>query len=429
MESLRIYGGRPLAGTVRISGAKNAVLPIMAASLLTPAPCHLRDVPKLLDVVTCCHLLRSLGTEISWQGKEMVLATPRLAGVEAPYEYVRQMRASFLVAGPLLARAGRALISLPGGCAIGSRPVDQHLKGFAALGASVEVTHGVVRLKARRLVGARIYLDLPSVGATENLMMAATLAEGTTIIENAACEPEVVDLANFLNAMGARVSGAGTKTVRIEGVKSLGEANHTVIPDRIEAGTFIAAVVATGGKVRLENVIAEHLKAVLAKIEELGAKVRDEGSSLVVEREPEARLAASSVRALPYPGFPTDLQPQLAAVLTQAHGVSVVSDGVFDSRFLYTEELQRLGAAIRTEGKSAIITGPTPLTGAQVRATDLRAGAALVVAGLVASGETEIAHVHHLDRGYEDLVGKLSRLGAAVFRGPVSSALPVGALV
>lgn len=401
----------------------------MAASLLTAAPCHLREVPKLLDVVTCCYLLRSLGTEISWQGREMVLTTPRLAGVEAPYEYVRQMRASFLVAGPLLARAGRALISLPGGCAIGSRPVDQHLKGFAAMGASVEVAHGVVHLKARRLAGARIYLDLPSVGATENLMMAATLAEGTTVIENAACEPEVVDLANFLNAMGARVSGAGTKTVRIEGVKSLGGASHTVIPDRIEAGTYLAAVVATGGKVRLENVITEHLKAVLAKVEELGAKIIDEGSSLVVEREPEATLSASDVRALPYPGFPTDLQPQIAAVLTQAHGVSVVTDTVFDSRFLYTEELQRLGANIRNEGKSAIISGPTPLTGAQVRATDLRAGAALVVAALVASGETEITQVHHLDRGYEDLVGKLSRLGATIYRGPVGSSLQAGALV
>lgn len=413
LGQIRVYGGRPLQGTVRISGAKNAVLPVMVASLLTEEPCYLQEVPRLLDVVTCCHLLRSLGTEISWQGREMVLSTPRLAGIEAPYEYVRQMRASFLVAGPLLARAGRAVVALPGGCAIGSRPVDQHLKGLAAMGANIEVAHGLVRAHCRRLRGASIYLDLPSVGATENLIMAASLADGVTVIENAACEPEVVDLANFLTAMGARVSGAGTRTVRIEGVRRLSGGRHTVIPDRIEAGTYLVAVAATGGRVRLENVIAEHLTAVTAKLQELGARISATGSTLVIEREPGG-YPASNVRALPYPGFPTDLQPQMAALLTQAEGVSVITDNVFDSRFLYTEELRRMGANIRNEGRSAIIGGPTPLTGAQVRATDLRAGAALVIAGLVAEGETEIGQIHHLERGYEDLVGKLSSLGAVI---------------
>lgn len=399
---------------MRISGAKNAVLPIMAATLLTEEPCHLFEVPRLLDVTTASYLLRSLGTEIRWQGAEMVLATPRLASVEAPYEYVRQMRASFLVFGPLLARTGQALISLPGGCAIGARPVDQHLKGLAAMGASIEVVHGMVRAKARRLRGAHIYLDMPSVGATENLMMAATLAQGTTVIENAACEPEVVDLANFLNAMGARVVGAGTKTIRVEGVTRLGGARHAVIPDRIEAGTFVAAVAAAGGRVRLENVIVEHLAAVLAKFEQVGAKVTREGSSLVVERDPEARLAAADVRAMPYPGFPTDLQPQVAAVLTQAQGISVVTDSVFGNRFSYVEELRRMGANIASDGYGAIIKGPSPLSGSQVRATDLRAGAALVVGGLAAAGETEITHLHHLERGYENLAQKLALLGAQV---------------
>ncbi|MGB9887328.1 MAG: UDP-N-acetylglucosamine 1-carboxyvinyltransferase [Moorellales bacterium] len=414
MDSLRISGGRPLSGTVRISGAKNAVLPIMAASLLTDQTCHLQEVPRLLDVVTSFYLLRSLGAEINWNGREMILRTPHLAGVEAPYEFVRRMRASFLVFGPLLARAGRAKVALPGGCAIGTRPVDQHLKGFAALGASIEVSHGVVRAKARRLEGARIYLDVPSVGATENLMMAATLARGTTVIENAACEPEVVDLANFLNAMGARVSGAGTRSIRIEGVKSLKGARHTVIPDRIEAGTYMAAVLAAGGRARLENVIGSHLTAVLAKFREMGATVTDLGGTVVVERDPERPLAAADIRALPYPGFPTDLQPQVAAVLTLARGMSVVTDMVFDSRFTYVEELRRLGAEIRVEGRSAVIHGPAILSGAQVRAHDLRAGAALVVAALAASGETEISGVEHLERGYENLGGKLADLGVRV---------------
>jgi UDP-N-acetylglucosamine 1-carboxyvinyltransferase len=406
---------------VRISGAKNAVLPIMAASLLTGDTCHLQEVPRLLDVATCFYLLRSLGTEATWSGREMTLRTPRLTAVEAPYEFVRRMRASFLVFGPLLARVGRAEVSLPGGCAIGSRPVDQHLKGFAALGAGIEMSHGLVRARARRLQGARIYLDVPSVGATENLMMAATLARGTTIIENAACEPEVVDLANFLNAMGARVSGAGTRTVRIEGVTELHGARHTVIPDRIEAGTFLAAVLAVGGRVKLENVISGHLSAVLAKFGEVGATIADQEGSLWIERDPQAALRATDVRALPYPGFPTDLQPQMAAVLTQARGMSLVTDLVFDSRFTYVEELQRLGANIRTEGRSAVIEGPTALTGAQVRAHDLRAGAALVIAGLAASGETEITGTEHLDRGYEELVDKLAALGAQVFRGRLKS--------
>lgn len=428
MDAIKVRGGRPLEGTVRISGAKNSVLPIMTASLLTTEACYLQEVPPLLDVETSCYLMRSLGTQISWQKGEMVLYTPRLASTEAPYEYVRQMRASFLVAGPLLARTGRALISLPGGCAIGSRPVDQHLKGLAAMGAAIEVSHGVVCAHARRLKGARIYLDVPSVGATENLMMAATLAEGITTVENAACEPEVVDLANFLNAMGARVNGAGTRTVRIEGVKELHGTRHTVIPDRIEAGTYMAAVVATGGKLRLENVISEHLIAVIAKLQELGARISESEGALVVESDCGKRLA-SDVRAMPYPGFPTDLQPQITVVLTQSEGISVIADTVFDSRFLYIEELQRMGANLRSEGRSAIISGPCTLSGAQVRATDLRAGAALVIAGLLAKGETEITNLHHLDRGYEDMVGKLKRVGAVISRESIDIPWRTGTMV
>ncbi|MCG0313569.1 MAG: UDP-N-acetylglucosamine 1-carboxyvinyltransferase, partial [Calditerricola sp.] len=338
-----------------------------------------------------------------------------LDGYEAPYELVRKMRASFLVMGPLLARMGRARIAMPGGCAIGSRPIDQHLKGFEAMGASIELGHGFVEARVQgRLKGTRIYLDVPSVGATENIMMAATLAEGTTLIENAAMEPEIVDLATFLNAMGARVRGAGTGTIRIDGVEALHGTTHTVIPDRIEAGTFMVAAAITRGNVLVEGAIYDHVRAVAAKLSEMGVYVEEEDGGIRVVAE--GRLRPVDVKTLPYPGFPTDMQAQMMALLAVTEGTSTVTETVFENRFMHVEELKRMNAQIRIEGRSAIIDGVPRLSGAKVCATDLRAGAALVLAGLAADGETEVTGLHHIDRGYVDLVGKLRRLGADITR-------------
>lgn len=422
MEKIVVEGGHSLKGDVLISGAKNAVLPILAACLLTSADCILEDVPWLADVETICLLLKSLGGKITRAGKQVVVNCAGAQSTEAPYEYVRQMRASFLVAGPLLARSGRAKVALPGGCAIGARPLDLHLKGFVSLGARVELGQGVIEMEAPSLKGAEIYLDFPSVGATENLVMAASLAQGITVIENAALEPEIVDLANFLNALGARITGAGTRTIRIEGVKELRGACHQVIPDRIEAGTFMIAAVATGGEVLVKNVITSHLRPLVAKLAEIGAEVREVESNLLWVKG-NYPLKAVDVKTLPYPGFPTDLQPQMIALLARAEGTSIVTETVFENRFLHVYELRRLGARIYLEGHSAVIEGVPRLGGAPVKATDLRAGAALVIAGLMAEGETEISCAHHLDRGYENLKRKLQGLGAKIKRIPASSSL------
>lgn len=413
MEKLSIIGGKRLTGKITVSGAKNAVLPIIAASLLAESQSHLQEAPRLADVYTIIQLIQELGAKAYWQDdNSLTIDTSSIEEVEAPQEFVRRMRASFLVMGPLLAKKGHAKMWLPGGCAIGSRPIDLHLKGFAALGAEIEIGHGLVEAKADRLTGARVYLDFPSVGATENIMMAATLAEGTTIIENAAEEPEIVALATFLNSMGAKVTGAGTNIIRIEGVRELHGTTHTIIPDRIEAGTYMVAAAATGGDVLVDNVITDHLKPIIAKLEEAGAEIYEENGGIRVKgRE---RLRAVDIKTLPYPGFPTDMQAQMMALLTVAQGTSVVVETVFENRFMHVDELKRMGADIVIEGHTAVVKGVPKLSGAPVKATDLRAGAALVIAGLMAEGTTQLDCVHHIHRGYENLVGKLRGLGAQI---------------
>lgn len=414
MEKIYIRGGNALKGTVKIDGAKNAALPVLAASLLTDGITAIEGVPPLNDVQTICMLLERLGAGVSWQGQgQLQIDASTLKTHETPYELVRKMRASILVMGPLLARLGRAKVSLPGGCNIGTRPIDLHLKGFMALGAEVIMGHGYIEAVAPRLTGGRIYLDFPSVGATENIMMAATLARGTTIIENAAAEPEIVDLANYLNAAGAQVRGAGTSLIRITGVDALKGTRHTVIPDRIEAGTFIAAAAITGGQVLIKNALADHLKPVIAKFEEVGVKILErEDGMLVIGSD---TLSATDIKTLPYPGFPTDMQAQAMAVLTIARGTSVITETIFENRFMHVDELKRMNARIKIEGRSAVIEGVPALTGAPVNATDLRAGAALVLAGLAAEGITEVGNVYHIDRGYHNLVGKLKNLGADIW--------------
>lgn len=415
MEKIIIRGGSVLNGTVKVDGAKNAALPMLVASLLATGSTTFEEVPPLDDVITICRLLEELGAKVNWQSQsKLQIDANQLSTHETPYELVRKMRASILVMGPLLARLGRARVSLPGGCNIGSRPIDLHLKGFIALGAEVIMGHGYIEAVASRLTGGRIYLDFPSVGATENIMMAACLAQGTTIIENAAAEPEIVDLANYLNAAGAQVRGAGTSLIRITGVQELKGTRHTVIPDRIEAGTFIAAAAITGGRVLITNVLVDHLKPIIAKFEEVGVKILEqEDGLLVVGNTP---LSATDIKTLPYPGFPTDMQAQVMAVLTVARGTSVITETIFENRFMHVDELKRMNANVKIEGRSAIIEGVTALTGAPVNATDLRAGAALVLAGLVAEGVTEIGNIHHIDRGYHNLVEKFKNLGADIWR-------------
>jgi UDP-N-acetylglucosamine 1-carboxyvinyltransferase len=418
VEKLIIKGGNKLSGIVKISGAKNAVLPIITASLLGTTPSTLEEIPDLEDVRTISAVLAALGVKVDASKREtLFIDSTHISTLEAPYELVRKMRASFLVIGPLLARFGRAKISLPGGCAIGTRPIDLHLKGFEALGAKIELGHGFIEARAPEggLVGARFYLDFPSVGATENLMMAASLAQGQTIIENPAEEPEIVDLANYLNAMGAKVRGAGTNVIRIDGVKELKGATHQVIPDRIEAGTYMVAAAMTGGEVRVENVLIEHLKPVIAKLKEAGIKI-DEDTSGVWIRESGRNFRSVDIKTLPYPGFPTDMQAQMMALMTVSQGTSVITETVFENRFMHVDELKRMGANIKIEGRSAIVEGVPQLTGCQVKATDLRAGASLVLAALVAEGTTEIGYIHHIDRGYDDIVNKLRGLGADIVR-------------
>lgn len=417
MEKLIVKGGNRLVGAVKTSGAKNAVLPIIAASILGTTPSHLDEVPMLEDVHTISEVLKCLGLAVKCSPEKNVLDidSTEITSYEAPYELVRTMRASFLVMGPLLARIGKARISMPGGCAIGARPIDIHLKGFEALGVKIEQGHGYIEASAPEgLKGASIYFDFPSVGATENIMMAASLAEGTTILENAAEEPEIVDLANYLNKMGAKIRGAGTDTIRIEGVEKLHGADYTIIPDRIEAGTYMIAAAMTGGDVVVENVLPEHQKPLIAKLREAGAVVEEDIDKVrVIGKNP---LKAVSIKTLPYPGFPTDMQAQMMAMMVIAEGRSKVTETVFENRFMHVVELNRMGAQISTEGRSAVIDGPCKLTGCDVRATDLRAGAAMILAGLVAEGTTRIGDLHHIDRGYENIVAKLKNLGADIER-------------
>lgn len=417
MEKLIVKGGNRLVGAVKTSGAKNAVLPIIAASILGTTPSHLDEVPMLEDVHTISEVLKCLGLAVECSPEKNVLDidSTDITSYEAPYELVRTMRASFLVMGPLLARIGKARISMPGGCAIGARPIDIHLKGFEALGVKIEQGHGYIEASAPEgLKGTSIYFDFPSVGATENIMMAASLAEGTTILENAAEEPEIVDLANYLNKMGAKIRGAGTDTIRIEGVDKLHGADYTIIPDRIEAGTYMIAAAMTGGDIVVENVLPEHQKPLIAKLREAGAVVEEDIDKVrVIGKNP---LKAVSIKTLPYPGFPTDMQAQMMAMMVIAEGRSKVTETVFENRFMHVVELNRMGAQISTEGRSAVIDGPCKLTGCDVRATDLRAGAAMILAGLVAEGTTRIGDLHHIDRGYENIVAKLKNLGADIER-------------
>ncbi|WP_028593823.1 UDP-N-acetylglucosamine 1-carboxyvinyltransferase [Paenibacillus assamensis] len=416
MSKFIVRGGKRLKGTVRVSGAKNAVLPILAASLLGEEGISvIHDAPPLEDVKTIHQVLEKLGASLSYEGETVRINAETLVSHEAPYELMRKMRASFLVMGPLLARTGKARISLPGGCAIGSRPIDQHLKGFEAMGAEIGLGQGYIEAKINgRLKGTKIYLDVASVGATENIIMAATLAEGTTVLENAAREPEIVDLANYLNKMGAKVRGAGTGVIRIEGVERLRGAEHTVIPDRVEAGTYMVAAAMTGGDVYVEGAIADHLGPVISKMEEMGVTVQpDENGIRVIADKP---LKAVDVKTLPYPGFPTDMQSQMMALLLAAEGTSVVTETVFENRFMHVDEFNLMSANIKVDGRAAVVTGGLKLTGAKVTATDLRAGAALICVGLVAEGTTEVGGTHHIDRGYVHLAEKLSALGADIWR-------------
>ncbi len=416
---LHIWGGAPLSGHVTISGAKNSALVIMAGALLCPQECQIRNVPSLVDVTRMSEILAALGVKLQQQANCLTIDASHISQSKAPYELVSQLRASFFVIGPLLARLGIARIPLPGGCAIGARPVDLHVRGLQAMGADVQIDHGMVYANIRgahkRLQGARIYLDYPSVGATETLMMAATLADGETIIENAAQEPEVVDLANFCRAMGARIRGAGTKTITISGVPSLHSTDYSIIPDRVEAGTFLVAGAITHSEISLSPVVPDHLAAVIAKLQAIGVQVVSEGPNRLRVTSANHHIA-TDIETLPYPGFPTDMQAQFMALLTLSEGDSVITETVFENRLRHVAELNRMGADIRVKGNHAIIRGVPMLSGAPVVATDLRASAALVLAGLAAHGKTTIQGLHHLDRGYENLDTKLQKLGARIQR-------------
>jgi len=414
MQKLAIRGGAPLHGEVRISGAKNAALPIMCAGLLTAEPLHLTNLPDLHDVGTMRKLLQQMGISAGTAPGEITFTGDTIDKWEAPYDMVKTMRAAILVLGPLVARFGDARVSLPGGCAIGSRPVDLHIKGLQAMGAEITIEHGYIHAKAKRLKGARIFFDLVSVTGTENMMMAAALADGVTVLENAAREPEVVDLANCLRAMGAQIAGDGTDTITITGVKTLHGASHRIMPDRIESGTFLVAAAATGGSITLTDTRADILDTVLEKLAEAGAEIKVEGDTIHLEMR--GRPKAVNVRTAPHPAFPTDMQAQFMALNCIADGSAMVVETIFENRFMHVQELRRLGAQIEVEGNTAVVRGIERLEGATVMATDLRASASLVIAGLVAQGETVIDRIYHLDRGYEHLEAKLSRLGADIRR-------------
>jgi UDP-N-acetylglucosamine 1-carboxyvinyltransferase len=416
MSKIIVRGGQRLSGRIKIHGAKNAVLPIIAASILvTDGESVIYDAPPLDDVKVINKVLESLGVEIDYKNETIRINAQNISTCEASYNLVRKMRASFLVMGPLLTRMGHARISLPGGCAIGTRPIDQHLKGFEAMGAEIELGQGYIEARIDgKLKGAKIYLDVASVGATENIMMAATLAEGTTTIENAAKEPEIVDLANYLNAMGAKVRGAGTGLIRIDGVEKLSGAVHTVIPDRIEAGTYMIAAAITGSDLYIEGAIGDHLRPVISKLQEMGVQIEEDENGLRVYSD--RPLRSVDVKTLPYPGFPTDMQSQMMALLLTAEGTGIVTETVFENRFMHVEQLVQMNAQIKVDGRTAVISGGGKLQGAKVCATDLRAGAALILAALAADGETEITGIHHIDRGYVDIADKLRLAGADIER-------------
>ncbi|WP_027965216.1 UDP-N-acetylglucosamine 1-carboxyvinyltransferase [Halalkalibacillus halophilus] len=416
MEKIIVAGGNRLTGTVKVEGAKNAVLPIITASIMaSEGKSTLKNVPALADVDTITEVLRYMNVDVKRDENTLLVDASNELKTETPFEYVRKMRASVLVLGPLLARYGHAKVAMPGGCAIGSRPIDQHLKGLEAMGAEVHVGNGYVEATVPgRLQGARVYLDFPSVGATENLMMAAALAEGTTVLENVAREPEIVDLANYINQMGGKVIGAGTETVRIEGVPQLNGVEHHVLPDRIEAGTFMVAAAITNGDVVVEGAIPAHLRSLIAKMKEMGVTIEEYTDSVRVIGTED--LKGIDIKTLPYPGFPTDLQAQLMTLTMKAKGTSVVTETVFENRFMHVEEFRRMNAKMKIEGRSAIVHGPVELHGAEVSATDLRAAAALIITGLVAEGRTTVTELKHLDRGYVNFEGKLKALGADVER-------------
>ncbi len=414
MQKYIIEPIKELNGEIEVDGAKNGILPIMAATLLSTEPCKIHRVPSLKDVSVMVEIIRHIGAKVDRDSSNMTVNVPEIKANEAPYEYVSQMRSSFDVMGPLLARTGLARVPLPGGCAIGERPIDLHLKGFKALGATVEFGHGFVEARADKLIGTSIYLDFPSVGATKNIMMAATLAEGVTLIENAAKEPEIVDLAIFLNKMGAKISGSGTQTIRITGVKELKGCEHSTLPDRIEAGTFLIMGAMHKSNLLVKNVVPSHLKPVIAKLIECGIEIIEEDEGLRVKSS--GKINPVDITTLPYPGFPTDLQAPFMSLLCLAEGNSTIVETVFENRFSHVSELNRMGAKIKIDGHSARITGVEKLQGADVKATDLRAGAALVLAALVAEDATTIHEIHHIDRGYNDLETKLKKLGIHISR-------------
>ncbi len=412
MEKIIVKKSLPLVGDVSISGSKNATLPIFAATLLCNGECRIKNVAPLSDVMLMCELLEKLGAQITHLDDEIVINIPKIKSHIAPYELASKMRASFLVMGPLLARCGRTRISLPGGCPIGARPVDLHLKGFASLGAKINIGHGYVEAKADALHASKIYLDFPSVGATENLIMAASLINGQTIIENAAIEPEVVDLAGFLNKAGAKISFAGEGTVCIDGVDELCGCEYSVISDRIEAGTFMVAAAATHGKIKLQNINSRHLKPVSAKLCEMGALIEEGTDYIIIDAS--NKLKCVDIKTLPYPGFPTDMQAQMAALMSCTDGAGIITETIFENRFLYVPELRRMGAHIKIDGRCAMVDETRSMSGAKVDATDLRSGAALIIAGLAAKGDTEIGNIWHIERGYHNIVKKLQGIGANI---------------
>lgn len=403
-----------LNGRVKVSGSKNAVLPILAASLLANSSVTLTNVPSLRDVSIMEEMLKNLGAKIDWDKKSerIIINADRISKMEAEYDLVTKMRASFLVMGSLLAREGYAKIPLPGGCAIGSRPIDLHLKGFSAMGAEISQEHGYVEVKSKKLHGSKIYLDFPSVGATENIVMAASMADGLTTIENAALEPEIVDLANFLNEMGADIKGAGTDTIKISGVQSLSGTTHDIIPDRIEAGTYMVAIALTKGDLLIENVVADHLKPIIAKLKETGVTIDELENSIHISCNQS--LKSTDIKTLPYPGFPTDMQAPFMSLVAIAEGTSIIVETVFENRYMHAGELSRMGADIKIDGRTAVIEGVKKLTGTQVKATDLRAGASLILAALVAEGTTEISDIYHIERGYCCLEQKMREIGADI---------------
>ncbi|MEQ2444435.1 UDP-N-acetylglucosamine 1-carboxyvinyltransferase [Pseudoflavonifractor intestinihominis] len=418
MTKYVIRGGKPLYGEIDISGAKNAAVAIIPAALLVDGVCRIENIPQISDVTMILNILQELGADVRTVNRTTVdIDCSHIRNARVPNELARKIRASYYLIGALLGRFGSAQVPPPGGCHLGDRPIDQHIKGFVAMGAEVDVRGGFVNAwvkDGKRLSGAQVYLDIVSVGATMNIMLAATLAEGTTVIENAAKEPHIVDLANFLNSMGARIMGAGTDVIKIKGVDRLNGGTYSIIPDQIEAGTYMAAVAATGGEVLIKNVIPKHLECITAKLVETGVEVEERDDAVLVRRDPSVRLTRTNIKTLPYPGFPTDMQPQMAVVLSLAEGTSVVTEGVWDNRYRYVDEIRRMGAQFQVDGKVAVIEGVDHLTGAPVRACDLRAGAAMVIAGLAAHGVTEVDCIHYIERGYEDIVRKLSGVGADI---------------